>query len=152
MTIHKGVAPLDPASKIGQYRLLLGDSQFTELNPPEEGFGNYGELSDDEIEAFLSAGGDSVKRGIGFYMLALSQASNKHSRSVKDYDLLLDTTKRPTTFRELAKIWFDLADKDDADQGLGDIFEAFPTGSFRGKIIPEGTLPEMGREYTWVNL
>lgn len=124
---NPGVYPLDASTDVGQFRLVYGDTQSTAYDPVEAGFQNYDELSDAEIEMFLDQGGDSVNRAIGFYYLRLAGDAAKESKSVADYDLRLDLTKRAADLRETAKFYFDQADVIDA--GSEDAFLIVPTGA-----------------------
>lgn len=144
---NPGAFPLDPETPVGHFRLLFGDTDSVPYVPVEPGFQNYGELSDAEIESFLIQGGNSTNRAIGFYYLSLAGAAAKTSRSVKDYDLQIDTTKRAADLREVAKWWFDLADGDDAISAE-EAFEIVPTGTRGGSFIPELAPPIWGRQYT----
>lgn len=144
---NPGVYPLEPETPVGQFRLVYGDTHSTPYTPVEPGFQNYDELSDDEIEAFLSAGGTSINRAIGYYYLSLAGAAAKSAKQIKDYDLQVDTTKRAADLRAIAQWWFDQADNDDvisAEEG----FEIVPTGTSGGDFIPEATIPVWGRQYT----
>lgn len=145
---NPGIAPLDPTSPVGKFRLVFGDTSFEPLDPPVEGMGSFQELSDAEIEAYLEAGSDSTNRAIGYYYLALAGSAAKTAKSIKDYDLTVDTTKRATDLRTTAQWWFDQADNEDivsAEEG----FEIVNTGTRGGAFIPEATVPVWGREYTW---
>lgn len=145
---NPGEFPLDPTSNVGKFRLVYGDTQSTPYDPVEPGFQSYTELSDAEIEAFLSTGGDSINRAIGYYYLSLAGQAALTAKSVKDYDLTVDSTKRPAELRALAQWWFDQADSDDvisAEEG----FEIVPTGTSSGDFIAEGTIPIWGRKYVW---
>lgn len=144
---NPGEFPLDPTSNVGKFRLVYGDTQSVPYSPVEPAFQNYTELSDAEIEAYLSVSSDSINRAIGYYFLALSGAAAKTSKSVADYDLKVDTTKRAADLRAIAQWWFDQADNNDvisAEEG----FEIVPTGTRRGEFIPEATIPVWGRQYT----
>lgn len=144
---NPGVYPLEPETPVGQFRLVYGDTHSTPYTPVEPGFQNYDELSDDEIEAFLSAGGTSINRAIGYYYLSLAGAAAKTAKQIKDYDLQVDTTKRAADLRAIAQWWFDQADNDDvisAEEG----FEIVLTGTNSGDFIPEATIPVWGRQYT----
>lgn len=145
---HPGVYPLDPETPVGQFRLVFGDIDSEPYDPVEQGFQSYGELSDAEIEAFLSQGGGSINRGIGYYYLSLSGAAAKESRMVQDYDLRIDSTKRAADLRAVAMGWFDLATQEDLGVAE-DAFEIIPTGTRGGQFIPEATHPQWGRSYTW---
>ena len=78
--------------------------------------------------------------------MALSGAAAKKSKSVKDYDLQVDLTKRATDLAKSAQMWFDSADGSDA-ASLEEAFEIVPTGTGYGDIIPEATIPQWGRLY-----
>jgi hypothetical protein len=142
--LNKGIAPLDPNTPVGSFRVLFGDVSYVPLNPPEEGYGDYRELSDVEIEGFISAASGSIYRGIATYYVQLAGQAAKVAESVKDFDLALDDTKRPAALLELAKYYFGLADNEDT--GAEDAFQIVPTGK-RGDFIPEGTIPQYGRRY-----
>ena len=142
---NPGAWPIDPTTAVGRFRLAYGDVYAEPYTPNEPGYRNFDELSDAEIEAFLEAGNGSINRAIGYYYLQLAGTAAKAAKSVKDYDLQVDTTKRGAEFRALAKEWFDLADGEDS----ADAFEIVPTGTGHGSFIPEGTIPQWGRRYTW---
>jgi len=119
---NPGVYPLDPDTKVGQFRLVYGDTQSEPYDPVEAGFQNYSELSDAEIEMFLAQGDDSVNRAIGFYYMRLAGDAAKQSIRAQDYDLVADLTKRAADLRATAAWWFDQADAEDAE----DAFEIVP--------------------------
>lgn len=122
---NPGAFPLNPTTPVGQFRLVYGDTDSTPYDPPEPGFQNYEELSDEEIERFLSQGEGSIPRGIGYLYLALAGQAAKQSRTIQDYDLKVDLTKRAADLRAIAQMWFDRADDDDDASGANDIFEVF---------------------------
>lgn len=124
---NPGVHPLDPDTKVGQFRLVYGDTQSEPYDPVEAGFQNYSELSDAEIEIFLTRGDDSVNRAIGSYYMRLSGDAAKQSIRAQDYDLVADLTKRAADLRATAAWWFDQADAEDASGE--DAFIIVPTGS-----------------------
>ena len=144
---HPGTWPLDPATPVGKFRILYGDTDSEPYDPVVEGIQNYSELSDDEVEGFISQGGDSVPRGIGYLYIALAGQAAKQSKAIQDQDLKVDLTKRAADLRAIAEVWFDSADNDDL-VSAEEAFEIVPTGS-RGGFIPEGTRPIFGRQYTW---
>lgn len=146
MAVNRGVYPLDPTSDVGKFRLLYGDVDSIPLVPPELGFQNYTELSDDEIDMFLAQGSESISRAIGFYYLRLSGDAAKQSKSIADYDLKVDTTKRAADLRAIAEMWFGRADDEDDLNGLTDIFDIFDLGT-HGDVIPELSIPIWGRRY-----
>lgn len=117
MVENKGVAPPDTATDTGKLRVVLGDLSFTDLEPPELGFGNYTLFGDSELETFLEIGGGlEAAASLAFMQLATSAAME--SKTVRDYDLQVDLTKRSKEFRDLAQMW-----KDRADELTSDIFE-----------------------------
>lgn len=143
---NPGEFPVDLTSEVGRFRALVGDLQSEPYNPVEPGFQNFLMYSDAEIEAYIAQGG-SVTRGIGFAYLYLAGQAAIASKSTKDYDLAVDTTKRAADLRAIAQSWFDQADGDDvisAEEG----FEIVPTGTSGGGFIPEATIPVWGRQYT----
>lgn len=142
---NRGIAPFDPASKVGQFRVLYPDTIYTELDPAQPGYGNYAELSDAEIEALLASAGDSVSRGIGNYYAQLAGRAAKESVSIADYDLKIDTTKRSADLMKLAQMWWGLADDEDAQAGNSDVFDVFQVVGQGGCCTPEGaTTPYCG--------
>ena len=127
--------------------MTYGDTVATELLPPIEGVRMYRELSDAEIEGFLAqAANESIPRAIGLYVLSLATRAALEAKTVKDYDLQLDLTKRSGELRAAAQMWFDRADAEDAANGDNDIFEIF---GFEREFIPEGVHPIYGRRYVW---
>lgn len=143
--VNRGIAPFDPSSKVGQFRVLYPDVIYTDLNPADPGYGNYTELSDSEIEALLASAGDSVNRGIGNYYAQLAGQAAKESASIADYDLKIDTTKRSTDLMKLAQMWWGLADDEDAQAGNSDVFDVFQIVGQGGCCTPEGaTRPYCG--------
>lgn len=145
---HPGVWPLDPTTPVGKFRILYGDTESEPYTPVEPGFQNYEELSDAEIQGFISQGGDSTNRGIGYLYLAMAGQAAKESRSVKDYDLQVDLTKRAADLRAIAQMWFDQGADEDVISGE-DAFEIVNTGTSCGGVIPEASIPIYGRKYTW---
>ena len=142
--VNRGVAPADSSTDVGRFRYLYGDITYTDLDPVEAGYGDYSELSDSEIEVFLSVSDDSVSRAIGYYYLQLAGQAAKVAESVKDYDLQIDESKKSEAFRKAAMDWFDRADTDDLNSE-----EAFVIAApYSCEVIPEATIPQYGRYYT----
>jgi hypothetical protein len=131
---NRGIAPLDPSSDVGKVRLLVGDTVYTALVPPEVGYGDYTNFSDDEIEAFLTAGGDSTMRAAGFAYMQLAATAAMESVSIADYDLKVDLTKRAGDLRAMAEFYFEQADQ--IDGASEDAFIIVPTGQ-RDDCWPE---------------
>lgn len=144
---NPGVYPIDPATPVGEFRLLSGESTSEPYDPVEPGFQNYENLSDAEITALIKQGRGSIARGIGFYYLTLAGLAASESKSVQDYDLKLDITKRSGDLRAIADFWLNKADDDDAAAGLNEYFDVVDTGLSHGEVIPELAIPQWGRVY-----
>lgn len=121
MAVNKGVAPVDFSTPVGKFRLLVGDLEYEELDPPEPGLGSYKYFSDLEIESFLEQG-DSQEEAAYLAYMQLATAAAMESKSVKDFDLQVDLTKRSGELRAIANMW-----RNKADSMVGDIFEVFDT-------------------------
>lgn len=145
---NPGVYPVDLTSKVGQFRALTGDLNSTPYDPVEPGYQNFDKFSDAEIDGYLTQGGDSVARAIGYSYLYLAGQAALESKTIKDYDLQIDKTKRATDLTNIAKLWFSQADGEEVIAGE-EAFEIVPTGTRSGPFIPEGTIPIWGRQYTW---
>lgn len=122
MAENPGKFPLDPTSKVGQVRVTLGDTASEPFDPPRPDEQNYGMYSDLEIEVFLAQSEDSVEGALFFAYSQMAAAAAMASKSVRDFDLQVDTTKRATDLLALARMW-----KEQWDLGTGDIFELFDT-------------------------
>lgn len=123
MAVNRGVSPIDPTTEVGKFRLAIGDTESVPLDPPETGFENYKMFSDDEIEAFISVG-ESFNSAMVLAYLQLAGAAALESRTVKDFDLSVDLTKRATDLRLLAQFWQSKADAESAE-----VFELFDGGN-----------------------
>lgn len=136
---NKGIAPPDPATEVGRFRFLIDDTEYTELDPPEAGQGSYEQFSDADIEAFLMMGDESVNRAMGYAYLRLASEAARESKTVKDFDLSVDLTKRSADLRAIAALWFDRADGEDADEF--DIVDVFAIGRRDGhRMDPEAAM------------
>lgn len=145
---NPGEYTLDPESLVGRFRLTYGDIYSEPYTPAVSGVQNYKELSDAEIEAFLAQStNESIPRAIGLYVLSLATRAALEAKTVKDYDLQLDLTKRSGELRAAAQMWFDRADAEDIEAGFGDIFEIYGPGC--DDFIPEGSPAQWGRRYIW---
>lgn len=139
---NPGAYPVDMSTPIGVFRALIGDTESTPYDPVEPGFQNFEMFSDADIVGFLSAGGDNLNRGVGYAYLALAGRAALEAKSVKDFDLTIDVTKRPTELRLIAQSWFDKATQEEA--GQQDAFVVSPLGD-SGVPLPEGVMPRWGR-------
>lgn len=112
--VNRGVAPLDPLTEVGQLRLLLGDIDYVDLVPPEAGYGDYNNFSDDELEGFILAGSGSITRASGFGYLRLAALAASGAISWRSDDLSLDAKQVAAEYRLLANIAFGQADNEEA--------------------------------------
>lgn len=144
---NPGAYPVDLTSKVGQFRALTGDLNSTPYDPVEPGYQNFVKFSDAEIEGYLTQGGGSVARAIGYSYLYLAGQAAIESKAIKDYDLQVDKTKRAADLTAIAKLWFGQADGEEVIAGE-EAFEIVPTGTNSGQFIPELTIPIYGRKYT----
>lgn len=142
MEINRGVAPLDPSSDVGKFRLLIGDTSYEELDPPEVGYGDYGMFSDDEIQVFLDQG-ETLEDSAYLAYMQLAAAAAIESKSVKDFDLQVDLTKRSGDLRAIALMW-----RERADAASADIFEVFDI-SDDDECFPEAAPRTVGRCRSW---
>lgn len=126
-----GIYPFDPSSDVGKFRVLFGDTVSVPLDPVVPGYQDYTNYSDAEIETYLATGGDSINRAVGFAYLQAAGAAALESKSVKDYDLAVDLTKRAEDLRKMAQFYFDIADEEDATAGLLEEFIVVSTGTDR---------------------
>lgn len=139
MAINRGIAPPDITTEVGKFRALVGDLSYTELDPPEAGFGNYSLFSDDEIKVFLDTS-TSKEGAAALAYTQLAGAAAIESKNVKDYDLQVDLTKRATDLRLIAAMW-----QDKADAATADIFELFDVNIRDGDCTPELAAPVVRR-------
>lgn len=144
---NPGAWPVDLTSKVGQFRALTGDLNSTPYDPAYPGFQNFVKFSDAEIEGYLTQGGESVARAIGYSYLYLAGQAAMESAAIKDYDLQIDKTKRAADLTAIAKMWFGQADGEEVIAGE-EAFEIVPTGTNSGQFIPELSIPIYGRKYT----
>lgn len=121
---NAGVAPLEPTTDVGKFRLLFPDSVSVALEPPVAGQGDYTYFSDEEIERLLDQG-VTPTRAVAYGWLQLAGAAALAALSVKDYDLAIDSTKRAEELRTTADYWFARADSEDALGGENDVFNLF---------------------------
>ena len=112
--MNRGLAPLDPTTSVGQLRLLVGDIDYVALVPPEVGYGDYNNFSDDELTGFLLVSGGSITRASGHAYLRLAALAAAGALSWKSDDLSVDAKQVATEYRLLANIAFGQADTEDA--------------------------------------
>ena len=138
---NPGVYPIDPLTTTGQFRMLFGDVTSVAYDPVETGFQNYTNYSDAEIEQFLLQGNDSISRAIGYAYSQAAGAAAMQSKSIADYDLRVDLTKRAEDLRKMAEFWFDKAKDEDALTGADEFFEIVELDPEWHEIIEGETSP-----------
>lgn len=136
---NRGIAPLDPETQVGRFRLAYGDTQSVPLDPVEIGYGDYTELSDAEIEEFLLQSGQSVPMAISLYYGRMAGEAAKVTLSIRDHDLANDNTKRYEALLAAAEYWAGVADREDAVGG--DIFEVVGPPNYRSHPLRPEAAP-----------
>lgn len=130
--INKGIAPPDMTSPVGKVRGLLGDVEYSPLDPDEPGYGNYALYSDAEIEAFLGQSDDSVEGAIYWAHMQMAGAAAREAKNIQDFDLRVNTEKRAEYLLSIAREW-----KERWDSQTADIFEVFDV------VQPDPCVPEL---------
>lgn len=110
---NRGIAPLDPNSDVGQLRLIVGDTEFIPLVPPESGYGDYNNFSDDELQGFITAGGGSITRASGYAYIRFAALAAAGAISWRSDDLSVDSKTIASEYRLLARIAFEQADNEE---------------------------------------
>lgn len=113
------VFPPDPETLVGQIRYTVGDIHYDSVTE------RYERFTDMEIQVALVQAENNVARAIALLYLKLATQAAEKAKSVKDYDLQIDLTKRATELRQIYLLWLGRAEAEDDV----DIFEAFQTGS-----------------------
>lgn len=124
----RGIAPPDPNTSVGMFRLLAGDSEYEEYDPPESGYGLYAIWSDTEIEAFLAITNDSVPRAIALAYTQMAAAWNSSSATIRTDDLQYQVKDSVGSWLNLADYWNRVADDDDA-AAINDYFDMVDVGT-----------------------
>ena len=135
---NKGVAPIDPTTPVGQVRINLGDIASVPLDPAEEGYADYANYGDAELEAFLASAADSVPRATGMAYLQLAATYAVAGRSIKTDDLAINTTSRGSDLLAIAQSWLKEAVVQDtaAAASYTDIVSPYASSDY---CAPEGT-------------
>ena len=123
-----GIHPIDTAAPIGQLRLSIGDTLFTELpgadTTKEPRNVSYANLSDAELEALVASSAGSVLRATAYAyakLAAIAAAAPGGSVTIKTNDLGY-TSKKASDLLDLARFWSGEADIE-ADASSDDSFE-----------------------------
>lgn len=132
-----GIAPPDGETKVGQFRLLAGDSEYEEVVPPVPGFGLYQLWTDAEIEAFLAVSGGSVPRAIAMAFSQIGAMWASTGATIKTDDLSYSVKDAVGNWLNLANYWRAIAD-DEANGAVNDYFDLVPVrGNGDGCRKPE---------------
>ena len=109
--MNLGIAPLDPATAIGQFRLTIGDVSYVEVEPTAiAGYGDYSYFSDAEAAVFLLTGSGSIAAAAGWATLQLANDAAIHASTLSGTDdIKLAADKRAADLRLNAQIYFDQA-------------------------------------------
>lgn len=128
MADTRGIAPLDPATDVGRFRLLSGDTEYVEYDPPQAGYGLYANWSDAQIQAFLDAAGGSIPRAIALAYTQLASFYASSGGTIKTDDLNYSSKDSVGSWMNLAKYWSDLADSE-GQKAIDDYFDLVPTAT-----------------------
>ena len=129
--MNKGIAPVDLETDIGLVRSEVGDVVFTPI-PDEPGYGDFGWLSDVEIDGLLRVGRGSILRATGYAFRKIAAHLTMTGGSIKTNDLAVNNTNRGKDLFEIAQSYLSDADLEDS-QAIGDIFEIAPGPELFGR-------------------
>lgn len=117
-----GVAPPDFTDVVGQFRLLVGDTNATDIS---QGQGTYALFSDEEINGYLLLD-SNLYRAVAMGLTSLGNQAAAEAETIKDYDLQVDRRQKAEQYREQAKAMLERAQMADLDGDDG--FQIVPTG------------------------
>ncbi len=96
---NSGASPADFTTDIGKVRVLLGDTEATDV---VAGVGNYMYFGDDEIAAFLTMYGDNVKLATARAMETIAGSQALLLKSWSSDDLTVNGDKIAESLRKIA--------------------------------------------------
>jgi hypothetical protein len=96
---NEGVAPPNFTTDVGKVRVLLGDTNPTDVSMGE---GTYMYFSDDEIGAFLTLYGDNVKLAAARCLETIASSQALLLKSWSSDDLTVNGDKIAESLRKLA--------------------------------------------------
>lgn len=128
---NEGVIPVLADNAVGRVRMYVGDTAYTTVSST---VGDFTYLSDAEITAFLSLGANSELIATAYALLSLASQAALESKSVKDYDLQIDLTKRAGDLRASAAMFFDRAENGTVEN---EYFDIVTTGHYQttGELV-----------------
>lgn len=155
MAENLGVYPFNPASPVGNVRVLIGDTDPTQIDPPLGISGTYLWYSDIEIEAIISMYGDSPRLAASRILMSIAASQALLLKKWSSDDLSVDGAAIAEALRKIAK---DLRDEVAAGDAMADIFEISYPGSNGDVLWPEGFSFDYGyigrvavKPYDWGN-
>lgn len=133
-----GAYPIDPATPVGQFRLLSGDSQGTPANPPTTPqTATYQYWSDTEIESFIEAAGGGIPLAISLAYSQMAAHWSSTGATIRTDDLTYSAKDSVGSWLNLANYWRDIADRED-EAAVNDYFDLVPVGR-DCTIVPEAS-------------
>ncbi len=137
MAENRGVAPPDRSTNVGKMRFALGDSEYTEYDPPQPGFGIYQLFSDDELQTFLDLADDNVARAIAMAYRQIGASWASTGATIRTDDLTYSAKDSVGNWLTLADYWDKVADGQDA-RAIDSYFGMVDVGTTRrGVCKPE---------------
>lgn len=134
----RGIAPPNPTTSVGKFRLAAGDSEFQPTSPPELGYGLYQVWTDDEIEVFLEVAGGSVARAISIAYAQIGAQWASTGATIKTDDLSYSVKDSVGNWMALSKYWGDIADNEDG-RAVDDMFDLVVVRGEHGFRKPEAS-------------
>lgn len=116
-----GHAPPDGTTDVGKFRLLAGDSEWIELDPPVPGQGLYQLWTDAEIQAMIDVSG-SVARAISMAYAQIGAQWASNGATIKTDDLSYSVKDSVGNWMNLAAWWAKVAD-DEESRAVDDMFD-----------------------------
>lgn len=139
MAENRGVAPPDKSTDVGKMRFALGDSEYTEYDPPQPGFGMYQLFSDDELETFLALADGNVARAIAMAYRQIGASWASTGATIKTDDLTYSAKDSVGNWLNLAAYWDKVADDQD-QRAVDNLFDLVDLGATRkGRCKPEAS-------------
>ena len=139
---NKGVAPPDYMTSVGQFRALIGDTDWVPLVPDEPGFGDYAFYSDDAINGLLAVY-PNVKRAAAQALRTIAATQALLLKKWSTDDLSVDGAAIAEALRKLAAGLDEQADNEDSNI---DIFELVPLAT-QCDFFPELSPFVVGKRY-----
>lgn len=146
---NKGIAPVDLTTQVGQLRSALKDTEYTELVPAQAGYGHYTNFSDLELEGLLARAGGSSLRATGFAYLELAAQAAAQAVDWASDDQRVTLSKRASALKEIAALWLERADAEDASAGSDFFAVEYPFGNPYDEIYVTDYSTEYRENYRW---